>query len=201
MTGPHVLVPVIVVAGVLCVLLVGQMRVNADLARRVAVLEAASRAAATPAPLPAPTRRASMDAGRATARTEPAGFADAPAAEEDRQSLADAQRRLDAAFLRESRDLAGASRAEAELQEASGNRSLQASGLAPPSLDADCRRRTCRITATFAKAVDAEEWGTMFVTVAGATLSSTQMLAIPRTDGGADLEIYGTRREPQVASH
>jgi len=71
---------------------------------------------------------------------------------------------------------------------------LQA-GLKPQNVAASCRSRTCRISADFTKAGDAEDWGDRVITQMGGTLSQVKMTIIQKPDGRSEVLMYGARQQ------
>ena len=91
-------------------------------------------------------------------------------------------------------DAAWAGKAEPTLAKILTNDGIVVSGLAPEDYRADCRSQTCRVSATFKTHGDAEDWGSMYITLTGDTFQQTKSMVIPKPDGTAELRIYGYRR-------
>jgi hypothetical protein len=71
---------------------------------------------------------------------------------------------------------------------------LQA-GFKPQNVAASCRSRTCRISADFTSAGDAEDWGDRVITQMGGTLSQVKMTIIQKPNGRSEVLMYGTRQQ------
>lgn len=84
--------------------------------------------------------------------------------------------------------------AESALSDIATSRDLEMSGIAPSTYASDCRSSTCRTSATFSTHGDAQDWGTMFLTMSGTTVRQARLMVLPNADGTYELRVYGTRR-------
>jgi hypothetical protein len=84
--------------------------------------------------------------------------------------------------------------AEAALESITASDTIAASGISPASYRADCRSRSCRVSATFGSSGDAEDWQNMFVTMTGDTFQRTRMHVVRTGPEAYSLEIFGARR-------
>jgi hypothetical protein len=103
-------------------------------------------------------------------------------------------RDLEAAHRNQRVDPAWAPRAERQLSEILDDSGIKASTLAPVSFRNECRSNSCRISAEFTSAADAEDWSMMFITSSGGTFQQTRSMLLPLPDGRTEARIYGTRR-------
>lgn len=110
-------------------------------------------------------------------------------AERDRQMAA-----MEQSHRAEAVDPAWAGRASAQLDAIATSEALQSSGIKPGNYDADCRSATCRVSARFKSAGDAEDWGTFYLASSGETIRQARMTVIQGADGSAEVRIYGARR-------
>jgi len=100
---------------------------------------------------------------------------------------------LDRSHAAESVDAKWAAQSEAEILSASIQPVMTDAGLKPQGIEADCRSSTCRVSARFADASDANSWATMLVTQMGGTLSQVKMAIARQPDGSSEVRIYGAR--------
>lgn len=91
-------------------------------------------------------------------------------------------------------DAAWVAKAEPALAKLVTAEELVASGLKPDGYDADCRSSTCRVTATFTSAGDAQDWSGLFATGTGMTFRRAKAYVVPTADGKSEVRIYGVRR-------
>jgi hypothetical protein len=103
-------------------------------------------------------------------------------------------RNLDAQHRSDPVDPAWSTQAETELTRLARGDWVSEAGGAPTRLVVDCRSTRCRIAADFVRLSQAEDWSELFLTQAGGTIYRSQTVLIPRTDGGAELRLYSTRK-------
>jgi hypothetical protein len=103
-------------------------------------------------------------------------------------------RDLDAQHRRDPIDPTWSAQAETELTRLARGDWVPEVGGAPTRLIVDCRSTRCRIEAEFVRRSQAEDWSELFLTQAGGTIYRSQTVLIPRTDGGAELRLYSTRK-------
>lgn len=110
-------------------------------------------------------------------------------AERDRQ-----YRELEAQFARDAADPVGGGKTEATLEKTLADEAMASTGLEPKDVDIACKKNSCRITGSFAKRGDAEDWGLFYITAAGGNvLSRTRMVYMPQPDGSVQVRIYSER--------
>lgn len=103
-------------------------------------------------------------------------------------------RDLDAQHRSDPVDPAWSAQAETELTTLARGDWVSEAGGGPARLVVDCRSTRCRIEADFVRRSQAEDWSELFLTQAGGTIYRSQTVLIPRTDGGAELRLYSTRK-------
>lgn len=101
---------------------------------------------------------------------------------------------LEAQHRAEPVDAAWAARTEHALADIAGSDVMTTTGIAARDYAADCRSSTCRITASFKSAGDAQDWGTFFVTGTGDAIRQAKLMIVPGPDGAAEVRVYGVRR-------
>lgn len=103
-------------------------------------------------------------------------------------------RNLEAAHRKQPVDAAWKGKAETAMREIHDGDSLKGTGFVPQDFDSDCRSSSCRISATFDTVVDAQDWATLFTTMAGSEFRSARYVTNRRPDGRTEVRIYGNRR-------
>lgn len=103
-------------------------------------------------------------------------------------------RDLDARHRKDPMDTAWSARAEAELSAVAAGEWSAETGITPRNLAIDCRSTLCRTEAEFPKQGDAQDWGELFLTMAGGTVRKSNIVVLPRPDGSAELRVYSTRK-------
>lgn len=83
---------------------------------------------------------------------------------------------------------------ETSMREIAAGEAMTATGLTPQDLQSDCRSRSCRISATFNNATDAQDWATFFTTMTGSEFRSVRHVTSQAGDGKTEIKIYGDRR-------
>lgn len=101
---------------------------------------------------------------------------------------------LEAAHRSEPIDAAWKGVAETSMRSIAGGDALKQTGFAPQDFASDCRSRSCRVTAVFDTAADAQDWATMFTTMTGSDFRSARYVTVPTADGKTEVRIYGNRR-------
>lgn len=101
---------------------------------------------------------------------------------------------LEAQFARDVADPIGGGKVENTLEKTVTGETMTSTGLKPDGTKVDCKKNGCRITASFAKMGDAQDWGLFYITAAGGdVLSRTQMVFVPKPDGSTEVRIYANR--------
>lgn len=156
-----------------------------------------ARSSMPPAAFPAnrgksiPVDAGALDPARGQLRLSNAPVNNAAQNRKDRERMA---AELELGHRAEPVDAKWAGRAEPALDELAASPELAAAGLRPAGLATDCRAVTCRISATFDSAVDAEQWGILLATGTGKTFRQTKSVVLPAGSGGYELRMYGVRR-------
>lgn len=101
---------------------------------------------------------------------------------------------LEAQHRAEPVDAAWAARTEHALADIAGSDVMTSTGIGARDYAADCRSSTCRISASFKSASDAQDWGTFFVTGTGDVIRQARLMIVPGPDGTAEVRVYGVRR-------
>lgn len=101
---------------------------------------------------------------------------------------------LESAHAAEPVDAAWAGQAEPALSDLAARPEMAVAGFKPDQYKADCRSRSCRITATFDDADDARDWGEMLITGSGKVFNQSRLLVVPTADGRQEVRIFGSRR-------
>jgi hypothetical protein len=101
---------------------------------------------------------------------------------------------LEAQHRAEPVDAAWAARTEHALADIARSEVMTSTGIAARDYAADCRSSTCRISASFKSASDAEDWGTFFVTGTGDAIRQAKLMIVPGPGGTAEVRVYGVRR-------
>lgn len=114
--------------------------------------------------------------------------------ERAKQAYEQLARELEEAHTRQPVDAAWKGAAETSMQAIRDGEALKGTGFSPAEFRTDCRSRSCRISATFDSAVDAQDWATMFTTMTGSDFRSARYVAVPTADGRTEIRIYGNRR-------
>ena len=135
---------------------------------------------------PAPTRRADGSISPLTGTPEQR--------EQAKKAYEQLGRDLERAHASQAVDAAWAGAAETSLRGIQEGDSLQSTGFEPQEFRSDCRTSSCRITATFDSAADAQDWATMFTTMTGSNFRSARYVTNPLPDGRTEVRIYGNRR-------
>ncbi|MBC7988934.1 MAG: hypothetical protein H7Y19_05055 [Luteimonas sp.] len=103
-------------------------------------------------------------------------------------------RQLDAQHRAERVDRAWSAQAENELTRLARGDWVAEAGGGPTEFAVDCRSTSCRVDAQFVRQSQAYDWGELFLTQAGGTIYRSQIVVIPRAEGGAQLQVYSTRK-------
>lgn len=103
------------------------------------------------------------------------------------------RRALQSEFEADARDPAGSRGAVTHLEDTVTGKDMASTGLVPDDLAVDCRRVLCRVSARFARAGDAEDWATMYLSAAGGEIARAQTVQVRQPDGSTQVIIYGTR--------
>jgi hypothetical protein len=101
---------------------------------------------------------------------------------------------LEAQHRAEPLDAAWAAKTEHALADIAGSDVMGTTGITARDYAADCRSSTCRISASFESASDAQDWGTYFLTSSGETMRQAKLMVVPGPDGSAEVRVYGVRR-------
>jgi len=101
---------------------------------------------------------------------------------------------LEAQHRAEPLDAAWAAKTEHALADIAGSEVMATTGIAARDYAADCRSSTCRISASFESASDAQDWGTFFLTGSGDAMRQAKLMIVPGPDGTAEVRVYGVRR-------
>lgn len=138
------------------------------------------------APPPAPKRRADGSISLLTGTPEQR--------EEAKRAYEQLGRDLENAHSRQPVDAAWKGAAETSMRNIQEGDALKSTGFTPQDFRSDCRSQSCRISATFDSAVDAQDWATMFTTMTGSDFRSARYVTVPTADGKIEIRIYGNRR-------
>lgn len=101
---------------------------------------------------------------------------------------------LEAQHQAESRDPVWAAKTEQAYGEIAESKPMQDVGVTPKNLQADCRSSTCRITADFGNAGNAQDWATFFLTSSGGLARQAKVIVVPNADGTSQVRIFSMRR-------
>jgi len=71
---------------------------------------------------------------------------------------------------------------------------MAAAGFKPQDVSTDCRSRTCRVSARFSSALDAQDWADRLVTQMGATIANARVAVLPQSDGSYEVRVFGARK-------
>lgn len=102
---------------------------------------------------------------------------------------------LDGQHRAETVDAAWSAQSEIDILSASIQPVMTEAGLSAQDIAADCRSSTCRISARFAEAGDAQSWGNMLITQMAGSMSQARMAILPLPDGSSEIRIYGVRKD------
>lgn len=114
--------------------------------------------------------------------------------EEAKKAYEQLGRDLEKAHVSQPVDAAWKGAAETSMRNIQEGDALKSTGFTPQDFRSDCRSRSCRISATFDTAVDAQDWATMFTTMTGSDFRSARYVTVPTADGKTEIRIYGNRR-------
>jgi len=103
-------------------------------------------------------------------------------------------RDLEKAHASQPVDAAWKGAAETSMRNIQEGDALKATGFTPQDFRSDCRSSSCRISATFDTAADAQDWATMFTTMTGSDFRSARYVTTQTADGKTEIRIYGNRR-------
>lgn len=99
-----------------------------------------------------------------------------------------------ARFEQEQVDAAWAPGKEVELSTLTAQPAFETAGVAPRSLDVDCKSSMCRIAGSFASNGDAEDWVLIYMSSVGSNLPNAIVSRTANPDGTTSVEIYGRGR-------
>ena len=102
--------------------------------------------------------------------------------------------KLEEAHRKQPIDAAWKGVAETSMRNIQDGEALKTTGFTPQDFRSDCRSQSCRISATFDRGADAQDWATMFTTMTGAEFRSARYVTLPTADGKTEIRIYGNRR-------
>ena len=101
---------------------------------------------------------------------------------------------LDAAYRAESIDSQWAATAERALVDVSRGDALAATRIKPDAWSAQCRSRSCKMSAAFGDYDDAQDWANFFLTGTGDILAQAELSVRRDADGTTHVLIFGARR-------
>lgn len=101
---------------------------------------------------------------------------------------------LESAHQRQPVDAAWKGATERSMSNIAQGEALESTGFKPADFRSDCRSQSCRISATFDNAADAQDWATMFTTMSGSDFRSARYVTSTTADGKTEIRIYGNRR-------
>lgn len=133
--------------------------------------------------------RANGSTAAATPRWQPPVM---PSPEETARKRVARKAALEATFAAEPLDSTWAADAQSRLMQATLSDIAVQSGVAPASIDARCRSKSCRIVARFGEGVDGAGWADHYILGATGMLSSAETLIELLPDGGSEVVIYGS---------
>ena len=101
--------------------------------------------------------------------------------------------RLEAGFKADRPDPVGGGKTEQALETVLTGSTMKGTGMVPKDASIDCKATSCRITGSFAKSGDAEDWGLFYLTASAQQLSRADMVTIPGPNGSAEVHVFATR--------
>lgn len=107
---------------------------------------------------------------------------------------AQARDEASARFEQEQVDAAWAPGKEVELSALTAQPAFETAGVAPRSLDVDCKSSMCRIAGSFASNGDAEDWVLIYMSSVGSNLPNAIVSRTANPDGTTSVQIYGRGR-------
>ena len=104
---------------------------------------------------------------------------------------------LESEFAHDAADPARGTQMQGTLDRVITSPTMISTGTKPDNSRIDCRAHLCRIDANFAKAGDAQDWATFYLTAAGEKkLSQSRVIFLPQPGGGSQVRIFGKRNDP-----
>jgi hypothetical protein len=101
---------------------------------------------------------------------------------------------LESQFRAEPIDAGWSAQSEDQIVSAAAAPVMDRAGFKPKDVSMACRSRTCRISASFTSAIDAQDWSDRLLTQMGGTISQARVAVVPQTDGSYEVRVFGGRK-------
>jgi hypothetical protein len=101
---------------------------------------------------------------------------------------------LESQHKAQSVDSSRSAQAEVDIMAAAIQPNMVKAGPSPQDFSAECRSRTCRISASFDSTIAAQNFGINLISRMGGTLAQSQMLLERQADGRVEVRVYGSRK-------
>lgn len=97
-------------------------------------------------------------------------------------------------YRSENADPAWADATERRLQALATDPGIQAAGVKADDMAIDCKRTTCRTSASFSSSGQADDWSMLYMASGGAVLRNSVVSRTQNADGSVSVDIYSTAK-------